>query len=68
MSFFDRFGRFTHIFCQFQWTHSIGSWFSFHEQVVHGDLALDIVGISSGLDTIGGNHRQVDGLLCTRLT
>ena len=33
------------------------SWSSLHEQVVHGDLALDIVGIASGLDVVGGNHR-----------
>ena len=46
----------------------LGSWCSFHEQVVHGDLALDVVGIASGLDAIGGDHRQVDGLLGARLT
>lgn len=42
--------------------------FSFHKQVVHGDMALDVVGIASGLDAIGGDHRQVDGLLGARLT
>ena len=51
-------------FCHFQCSHSFGALFSLHEQVVHGNLALDVVGIASGLDAIGGDHRQVDGLRC----
>lgn len=35
-----------------------------YEQIVHGDLALDVVGIVSRFDAIGGDYRQVDGLRC----
>jgi len=49
-------------------SHSFGALFSLHEQVVHGDLALDVVGVASGVDTKGGDHRQVDGFLGALLT
>ena len=45
-----------------QGTHSLNRRISLYSQVVHGNLALDVVGIASGLDAIGGDHRQVYGL------
>ena len=47
-----------------QGTHSLNRRISLYSQVVHGNLALDVVGIASGLDAIGGDHRQVYGLRC----
>lgn len=35
-----------------------------YEQIVHGDLTMDVISIASGLDAIGGDHRQVYGLRC----
>ena len=33
------------------------------KQVIHGDLAVDVISIAFWLEAVGGNHREVDGFL-----